>query len=486
MKGRSDRKRLRSALLAAAALGLLTSCGGSADISNPVIEPEERRLGAEQHPKLLAEFGGAYAGPEAAYVAQIGEKLAGAAGLSGQCRFTLVNTDVVNAFAVPGCFIYVTRGLMAIVNSEDELASVLAHELGHIVADHSERQQRRSVFRSIGVAAVSLITGSERLSRIAGQAAELFTLRYSRAQEYESDDIGIRYLRETGYDPHAAGDMLGALARQERYLQLTSGQDAKGIPEWVRTHPLTENRIERARQAARDVPDGPEQVQRFLDQVDGLLFADDPEQGFVLGRRFAHPVMRIAFEAPPGFTLTNSTQAVLINGPDGIRGEFAGVSVPPGTSLDAYVSMLIRQMFGNHPIDIGTGERGVVNGARTLVVPITVRGQNGAAQVTIAAYNRAQGPFYHFITVTDGSAASAAPVAQLFSSFEFLSEAEIATLRPRIIEVVRAGPGDSWETLSARMASDSPLEHLLMLNGRERSDPLQPGERVKIVRWAAS
>ena len=127
--------------LAAAAL-LLTACGGGAD---EVITPDERQLGAEQHPLLLAEFGGAYEGAEAPYVRSLGNKLAAEAGLDGQCTFTLVNSDVVNAFAVPGCYIYVTRGLMGIVNSEAELASVLAHEVGHIVGLHGRRQQKRSL-----------------------------------------------------------------------------------------------------------------------------------------------------------------------------------------------------------------------------------------------------------------------------------------------------------------------------------------------------
>src|SRR3712207_2093011 len=161
-------------LIAACAALLLGGCDGDGDGGNPVSETE-RREGGEQHRLLLAEFGGSYDGEEAAYLRRLGDRLAGAAGLEGQCTFTLVNSDVVNAFAVPGCFIYVTRGLMGIVNSEAQLASVLAHEVGHIVADHAQRQQRRSVLTGLGAMAVGLITGSERLAAFAGRAAELFT-----------------------------------------------------------------------------------------------------------------------------------------------------------------------------------------------------------------------------------------------------------------------------------------------------------------------
>jgi predicted Zn-dependent protease len=473
-------------ILAAFAL-LASGCGGGGDDSGPPeIEESERRLGAEQHPQLLAQFGGSYYAPEAAYVARIGEKIAAAAGLGGQCTFTLVNSDVVNAFAVPGCYIYVTRGLMGIVNSEAELASVLAHEMGHIVADHSERQQKRSLLRGLGVAAVGWITGSEQLTRIAGQAAELFTLRYSRKQEHESDDLGIRYLKAAGYDPYAAADMLGALARQERFIAETSGRDAaSGVPEWARTHPLTQNRIERSRQAASATglaPDAlPDAVEPFLREVDGLLYADDPQQGFVLGRRFLHPVMRIGFEAPPGFTLTNSPQAVLIAGPDGTRGEFGGGRMPPG-GLEAYASALAEQLLQGQPAQAGAARRIVGAGVEGLVLPLLVRSQEGEVQLTIAAYDGGGGEAYHFIMMSRPETAGA--LDPLFASFRRLPAEEAATLRPRRIRTVAVGAGETLASLAARMATDTPREHFLMLNGRTAQQPLRPGELVKIVSFA--
>jgi predicted Zn-dependent protease len=278
---------------------------------------------------------------------------------------------VVNAFAVPGCYIYLTRGLMSVVNSEAELASVLAHEVGHIVADHSERQQKRSLWRSLGVMAVGLVTQSERLTQLAGAAAGYFTLSYSRKQEFESDDLGIRYLKEAGYDPYAAAQMLGALGRNEQFMARTRGRDeARSIPEWARTHPLTENRVERARDTAAGtgIAAGalPGNEARYLREVDGLLYGDDPAQGFVQGRRFAHPVMRIGFEAPEGFTLTNSPQAILIDGPDGLRGEFGGGRMPRG-GLEAYASAPARAGAEGRP---GRGGRGHPDAGERSACPV--------------------------------------------------------------------------------------------------------------------
>jgi predicted Zn-dependent protease len=466
----------------------LGSCGGSEEVGPPRIEERERRLGAEQHPLLLAEFGGSYGGEEAGYVKEIGETLAAKAGLEDQCTFTLVNSDVVNAFAVPGCYIYITRGLMAIVNSEAEMASVLAHELGHIVGDHSERQQKRSLFRNLGVLAVGLVTGSERLTQIAGQAAQLFTLRYSRKQEYQSDDLGIRYMREAGYDPHAAADMLDALARQERYIVATRSRDeARSIPEWARTHPLTENRIARARETASATgtePDAlPENEERYLKRLDGLLYGDDPEQGFVQGRRFAHPIMRIGFEAPEGFTLTNSPQAILIEGPDGLRGEFGGGKLPGG-GLDDYVAALLRQMLGEAPAQVNGAQQTQVNGVPALFVPVVVQTRQGPVELSVAAYAGSGGQAFHFVMISPPAKGATAAIGALFRSFRLLSPAEVAALKPRQIRVIKASPTDTVRSLSAAMVSDNPLDHFLMLNGRSAGQKLREGELVKLVRFA--
>ncbi|HEX8364322.1 MAG TPA: M48 family metalloprotease [Allosphingosinicella sp.] len=475
---------MRRWLLASLALALLASCGFGGG-EEPAVREDERRAGAELHPRLLAEFGGAHDAPEAAYVRALGERVAAAADLAGQCTFTLVNSDVVNAFAVPGCYIYVTRGMMAVINSEAELAAVLGHELGHIVAAHSRRQQRRSLLRGLGVAAVELVTGSERLTELAGAAAGFFTLRYSRRQEYEADDLGIGYLAAAGFDPHAAGDMLAALGRQEEFQARTRAHDAaRSIPEWARTHPLAGNRVERAAETARatGIADEarPENEARYLGEVDGLLYGDDPAQGFVLGRRFAHPVMRIGFEAPPGFTLTNSPQAIRIEGPDGARGEFAGARLPAG-GLEAYADALLRQLLGKAAAEIGAGERTQINDVPALIVPAMVRTQEGAVALIVAAFAGEDGSAFHFVLATPPTPEARAALDPLIRSFRLLSPAEAATLRPLYLRTVTVAPGENAAVLAARMASEHPLDHFLMLNGLPGPEALRPGARVKIV-----
>ncbi len=461
----------------------LAACG---EAEGPPVSQADRASGAETHQQLLAEFGGAYHGDEAAYVRELGERMATAAGLEGQCTFTLVNSDVVNAFAVPGCYIYVTRGLMGIVNSEAELAAVLGHEVGHIVGKHAQRQQRQSLWRSLGVIAVGVLTGSERLTQIAGAASGLFTLRYSRAHEYEADDLGIRYLRDAGLDPYEAADMLDALGRHERHQAKTRGVDqARSIPEWARTHPLSENRTRRAREtaAATGLKDDalPENRARYLGVVDGLLYGDDPEQGFVLGRGFSHPQMRIAFETPPGFTLTNSPQAILIEGPDGMRGQFAAGTLP-GSGLAGYSEAVLAQLLKGARVEVTGSAPARINGLDALITEAMVSAGGEQVALTMAAYGAgARG--YHFVMLSDPGRQVPAALLTVFESFRLIGADEAQRLRRRVIDVVTVQPGQSARSLADGMASSHPLGDFLMLNGLGEGEPLSPGTPVKVVVW---
>ncbi|RVT90257.1 M48 family metalloprotease [Sphingomonas crocodyli] len=482
-----DRKsRIPMPAIVAAACLLLSGCDHSSqELDLPGVTKEERVAGQQQHAQILATMGGEYRGDADNYVRSIGAQIASAAGLRGQCNFTLVNSDVVNAFAVPGCFIYVTRGLLAVVASEDELASVLGHEVGHIVARHSARQRERSLWSLLGIFAVSL-TGSDRLTRIAGRAVSLFGLRYSREEEYEADVLGIQYVSKAGYDPFAAADMLHALGRQERFIKATNGDnDAHSLPEWASSHPLPVNRIKRAIQTAHATGVAehvrPEREDVYLNNVDGLLFGDDPQQGFVIGRRFAHPIMRIAFDAPAGFTLTNSPQAIGITGTGDIRGEFGGGKLE-AEDLDAYLRQLIRELINSdikQPLSVTNG---MINGLSARTTRLNMTGSNGDAVLLIAVYNGGGGQAFHFVIAAPAEASSAT-IDQLFRSFRRLSDGEAAALRPRVMKVVRAAANDSNDSLSRQMADRNGRALFVALNGDAQ---VKAGGRYKIVRFSAT
>lgn len=224
-------------LLLLAGLSLAAACATIDSTPDaPSITQTDRAQAAQAHPQILQQLGGAVQGPISTYAAGIGERVATAAGVPGQCTFTVVNSDVPNAFAIPGCYIYVTRGLLALMNSEDELASVLGHEVGHVVADHSARRQNTAALSNLGAILAGVLTGSGEIAQVAGQAAQLYALSYSRDQEFEADDLGVRYLHRAGYDPYAAADLLGSLGANETLSARVNGRDAaSATPSWARS-----------------------------------------------------------------------------------------------------------------------------------------------------------------------------------------------------------------------------------------------------------
>ena len=448
----------------------------------PSITQNDRAQATQAHGQILQQLGGAVEGPSAAYVAQIGERVANAAGVPGQCTFTLVNSDVPNAFAIPGCYIYVTRGLMALMNSEDELASVLGHEVGHVVADHAARRQNTATLSGLGAVLAGILTGSGQIAQAAGQAAQLYALSYSRDQEFESDELGVRYLQRAGYSPHAAADLLRSLGAQETLSARVANRDAaSATPSWARTHPLSADRVSRATaqaNAAGATPGNPaERVQPYLATLDGMIFGDDPEQGFVNGRTFSHPTLRIAFEAPQGFTLTNTPSAVLIGGPNSLRAQF-GASALQG-ELSAHASNGLRQVIGNTPAQIGEVQRSTTNGLETATATARAQTQSGLVDVAVTAY-RVGDRAYHFIALAP--AGNLATFTPMLRSFRTLTAQEAGALRARVIDVVQVRAGDTAQSLANRMAFDDyRLERFLVLNGRQDGEPLRAGEQVKIV-----
>ena len=263
--------------------------------------------------------------------------------------------------------------------------------------------------------------------------------------------------------------------------------EARSVPEWALSHPLTEHRVARARTTAADTglaDDAlPENAERYLAEVDGLLYGDDPEQGFVIGRRFAHPIMRISFEAPAGFSLTNSPQAVGLSGPDGISGSFGGGTMGDG-DLKRYAEALVTHVVGDAPAEVIAATATVINGLPAIITQIRVAVRGGSVPLSIAVYDGGDGGAYHFIVASPPADADAAAIAALFRSFRRLSNDEAETLRPRFVRTIRTAAGDTGDTLARRIADPAPHALFELLNGRRADRPIRAGETVKIVTYA--
>ena len=363
----------RISLAAAASVSTLSlalaGCMGTGNIpsaSTPITQ-SEAQMGAEAHPQLLNEFGGAMSGSHAQYVEQVGKNIAVQSGL-GNAResFTvsLLNSPVNNAFAIPGGYVYTTRQLVALMNNEAELAAVLGHEVGHVAARHSQRRQataqRNTLLGAAGAILSGVLLGNSGLGQQLGQAAlqgsQLLTLKFSRSQELEADELGIRYLNSAGYDPRAMGTVLQSLALQNALDARVQGRDNANIPEWASTHPDPASRVQTAlaKAQATGVTGGVTNRDTFLTRIDGLTYGDDPSQGVVEGRRFIHPDLRLAFTAPQGFYMINGTRAVTINGQSG-QAQFS--LAPYNNDLNSYVTSVFAGVSEQQQIRPGEQQR---------------------------------------------------------------------------------------------------------------------------------
>lgn len=450
----------------------------------------------QQHPELVSEFGGAETGARASYVDSVGRRVAaysGTAGGAAPYRFTVLNSAVENAFAVPGGYIYITRQLMTLMDNEAELAFALGHEVGHVAANHAQARQsaaaRNSVLGVLG-AVLGAVVGSnvfgELISQSAMQAAQLNTMRFSREQEYQADSLGIRYLIAAGYDPAGAPGILAALGRATALQGRVQGRDNRQLPEWASTHPLSENRVQRALAEAQRtgrLNSGIRNRDQFLAQLDGIYVGDDPVQGIIDGRTFAHPDLRIFFAVPQGYLMQNGTRAVSIKGSGG-QAQFSGGRY--SGSLENYIYQVLQQLTGGRQsLAVPPPRRTVINGLPAAFTTARANTRSGAVDVSVVAYQWDPNTVYHFVMLTRAGA-GVGPFVSMIDSARRLAPAEAAAIRPRVIQVWTVRPGDTVQSLAARMAYPNfQLERFLSLNGLSANTALAPGQKVKLVVYGA-
>lgn len=486
-------------------LGMAAACGAlamalvSGDMAPPAqalmvqaqaITPAEKKQGSEVHPKLLEEFGGAYQVPQTAYVVQVGKNIAVQSGL-GNARddftVTLLNSPVNNAFAIPGGYVYVTRQLLALMNDEAELAGVLGHEVGHVAARHSEKRQkaaqRNSIIGLIGQIGAAVLLGDGTAGQIGqqvfGTGSQLLTLKYSRKQEEEADDLGVRYLSSAGYDPKALSSMLASLAAQQAIDARAQGGNARSVPEWASTHPDPARRVVRAATVASKFTGTRRDRDAFLMRLDGLLYGDDPKQGMVQGNEFLHPELGLKFAVPQGFTMQNRNSAVAISG-QSAQAEFRSAAY--SGDMDRYIDQAFAAISSNRRLGYGPIQRTTVNGVPAAYATAQVTSNGQPIEVTVFAYAFGDNKAYHFVAVTPGGQAGV--FSPMYQSVRRLVGQEAASIRPRRVRIVTVKRGDTQQSLAARMAyTDDKLGRFVALNGLAATTPLTAGQRVKIVTY---
>lgn len=481
----------RIGLTAAAALMplALSGCmGGEIASTGTPLSQSERTEGAKAHPDLIAQFGGAKTGARADYVESVTRRVAVHSGLSsapGDFTVTLLNSSVNNAFAIPGGYVYVTRQLVSLMNNEAELAGVMGHEVGHVAARHSARRQaqaqQNALLGVLGQVLSGVVFGNSALGqlgqKISSTVPQLATLRYSRTQELQADELGIQYLNAAGYDPRAMATVLQSLAAQNALDAQLQGRNAS-MPEWASTHPDPASRVQTALGKAGSAASGMTNRDTFLTRIDGIMYGDDPEQGVIEGRTFKHPDFRLAFDAPEGFYMLNGTRAVSING-QSARAQMT--SAPYAGNLESYIRSTFNALAGEgKTLAPDSITRTTVNGILAAYGIARVSAQSGQVDVVVYAYEFASNRAFHFAAIT--AAGQSGSLSPMYQSMRRIGSGEAAAITPRRIEVVTVRNGDTVASLARRMAyADAQEARFRVLNGLSSNATLTAGQMVKLV-----
>lgn len=475
-------------VLAAACTTVTNPATGESELTT-VTPAQERAIGAQEHPKVVAEFGGEYGDSELkSYVNSIGQSLAQNAELPADTfTFTLLDSPVVNAFALPGGYVYVTRGLLTLLNDESELAGVMGHEIGHVTARHGARRQTRGTIANILAAGVGILTGNRQVAQLGQVAAQGFLASYSRDNEREADQLGVRYLGRTGYNTLGMAHSLEAIGRHSDLLAKVSGAEAQGF-NFFQTHPQTPERVANTVQLAKLGPTVQNPVtgrDQYLASISGMIYGDSPAQGFARGTRFVHPNMRFAFDVPDGFKLDNLPDAVLAAGPDGTRIAF-------DRETDRNAVAQYRDMANYISRKWARGARGRdlrstrIGGFPAATATVFMTAQNGQQfEARIAAIRFSDSQIFRFLMAAPTQVAGR--YARLFDdaiySFRSLTPEQAAEYRPLRVYAYTVQRGDTVSELASRMNIDRfDEERFRAINALGPDEGLQVGQRIKIIR----
>lgn len=440
-----------------------------------VSEGQEISMGQEAAQQVEAQLGLVKDDQLQAYVRRIGLELARESERPElPWRFGVIDDPTPNAFALPGGPVYITRGLMNLMNSEAELASVLGHEIGHITARHSVQQITRSQLGQIGLVAAILVKPElAQFGDALSSGMQLLLLKYGRDAERQADELGFKYALNENYDVSEMDDVFNSLAR------VGEAEGRSGLPAWASTHPDPGERAKTVNQrvAALPAPPAPRVTgtAAYMAQIEGLVYGENPRQGFFRNGEFFHPDLRFRIRFPSGWKTQNLPQAVVAVSQQQdavIQLEFA-----QGSPTEA-----ARKFFGQQGIQQGQSSNASVNGNPAYSSYFQAQTQSGviAGVVSFVSYN---GTTYRILSYTSGNRLSNYDNAfrGTAGSFAALTDASALNVRPNVVDVVTIPSAMTLSQFNQQYPSVIPISELSIINQVETNDRIPAGTRLKRV-----
>lgn len=443
-------------------------------------ESQEIQMGREAHPQILASMGRYPDEDLQRYVQELGEELAASSERPElPWTFEILDEPAVNAFALPGGFIYVTRGIMAYLASEAELAGVLGHEIGHVTARHSVNQISRAQLAQLGMG-VGMILAPElqRFQGLASTGMQLLFLKFGRDDEHQADELGVRYMSREGYDPAQLSGVMAMLGE-------VSGGEGGRVPEWLSTHPNPENREEAILAMAADAPVSAEPsrigTEAYLSRLDGLIFGNDPREGFFQDNQFYHPEMAFQLTFPRGWQTANLKSAVQGQSPE----EDAFMVLTLADASDPAAAL--RSFSAQDGIRALRTSRDPINGipAASLDFAYEGEGQEGQGQVAFLRHGEVLLQILAFATPPAWRQRGGILESSI-RSFRSVSDPEILDVAPERLRIVTLPGAMALEELLRREGAQHQGEAVRQLNRLEGNPMLEAGRSLKIPlggRW---
>ena len=448
---------------------------------NLMSEAQEISAGQEADAQVKKEMGIYNDANLQDYVNGVGQKLARLSERPNlHWRYNVADTPAVNAFALPGGPIYITRGILPFLNDEAQLAGVLGHETGHVTARHAAQQYTRAVGGTVGLVALSIfVPGAQQFGGLAEQGLGVLFLKYGRGDELQADQLGARYAARGNWDPAGVPEMLTTLGR----LDEASGQ-SKGVPNWLETHPDPLTRVKDIQPAVQQLSAGRTDLQRNQDAmfraVDGIIYGDNPDQGIVRGAAFIHPPLRFRVDFPNGWDIENSPQQVVAKAPGAdVYMLLEQVEMPRGNGSE----QIARTSMQNAGFRIVSGARQQVNGLDAFI-GLYQGSLQGLGNVTMrAAHIVHNGNVYLVAGFSAPNVFEPLDSAILASirSFKPLSAAEAEAVHPNRVDIYVVREGDSWQSIAERSGGVVKPMTLAIMNGAEPNSQPVAGRRIKIV-----
>ena len=465
------------------ALVLAASCA-----KNPVTgkrqlaisEEKEIEMGAAYDPQIVATMGVYEDAELQALINRLGQEMAVESHRPKlNWTFRIVDSDVVNAFAVPGGYVYFTRGILAHFNNEAEFAGVLGHEIGHVTARHTAASMRRQQLAQVGMIAGALASNTVRQNFDAvSQGMQLLMLKYGRDAESQSDRLGVEYSSQLGYDANYMAGFFKTIGR----LQDQAGVD---IPSFLSTHPDPANREQNVKRLANEwaekLPGAQDKVNRdgYLRMIDGIIYGEDPKQGYVENGVFYHPVLKFQFRVPNGFRLANSPQAVQMQSE---QGDAAVIfTLAQGETPEAAARAWAQQ----NQLQPQRGGATTVNGMSAY--ELSGRAGDGQQSPLIdyaATFISYGGNIYNFTTIAAAqrSGAYANALAATVQSFDELNDPQYLNRQPERVRVKQVGGATTLQAFLQQNGTPADrMNELAILNGMELGAQLPSGTLVKTV-----